>query len=117
MSNDDKKEFMASPYYSIIPINDQMVITHQRSVLPSKNRNSQLFSVPTSLESTAYVCSLGYDLFCTRIAPSSQFDILPTSFERSQIMFTIVGLVIALYVVKPWVETKKLKQKWFVKEK
>ncbi|KAL6942690.1 hypothetical protein ACO0RG_001651 [Hanseniaspora osmophila] len=115
MSNDDKKEFMASPYYSIVPINDQMVITHQRSVLQRGNEKAQLFSAPTSLESTAYVCTLGYDLFCTRIAPSSQFDILPTSFERSQIMFTILGLIIALYVVKPWVETKKLKQTWFVK--
>ncbi|SSD61393.1 related to ER membrane protein complex subunit 1 [Saccharomycodes ludwigii] len=114
MTDDDKKEFMASPYVGTIPINDNFVITHFREIIPVKTPH--LVSFPTNLESTSFVCSFGHDIFCTKVAPSSQFDVLPQNFERAQIIYTIIGLLVTLYFLKPFVENKNLKLKWLVKE-
>lgn len=113
MSNDDKKEFMAAPYLSGIPINDHAIISHYRSLLMGSN--SMLFSIPTNLESTSIVCNFGHDIFCTRISPSSQFDKLSPSFEKGKLISTILGLLFLCYFIRPLVDTKKLKSQWHVK--
>lgn len=114
MSDTDKQEFMASPYDPVIPINDHFVITHSRSVLPSEH--TFLFSIPTNLESTSIICSIGHDMFCTRISPSSQFDKLSTTFEKGNLGITIICLLILCYFLRPMVTQRKLKTKWLVKD-
>ncbi|SCU95540.1 LAFA_0G00892g1_1 [Lachancea sp. 'fantastica'] len=113
MSADDKKEFLNSPYVSAIPISDFTILTHHRRVLSGPS--SHLTSVPTNLESTSIVCSLGHDLFCTRVSPSSQFDKLKPSFQKGQLIATVVGLFVLCFFIRPMVDTKKLKTKWLVK--
>ncbi|SCV02898.1 LANO_0G00914g1_1 [Lachancea nothofagi CBS 11611] len=114
MTADDKKEFMFSPYASSIPINDHTILTHHKRVLSGPN--SYLASVPTNLESTSIVCSLGHDLYCTRISPSSQFDKLKPRFQKGNLLSTILGLLVTCFFVRPMVDTKKLKTKWLVKD-
>ncbi|CEP64288.1 Emc1p LALA0_S11e00738g [Lachancea lanzarotensis] len=113
MSADDKKEFLNSPYVSAIPVSDFTILTHHRRVLSGPN--SHLISVPTNLESTSIVCSLGHDLFCTKVTPSSQFDKLKPSFQKGQLISTVVGLFVLCFFIRPMVDTKKLKTKWLVK--
>lgn len=114
MSKDDQREFMASPYVSGIPVNDHFVLTHFRQVLSGPR--SKLTSIPTNLESTSIVCNLGHDLFCTRVAPSSQFDKLSPSFEKGKLVATVVGLLFICYFLRPLVDTKKMKGRWLVKD-
>ncbi|CAR29049.1 hypothetical protein ZYGR_0W00770 [Zygosaccharomyces rouxii] len=113
MSDDDKKEFMAMPYFSTLPINDHFIITHIRHLIMGSN--SKLISIPTNLESTSIVCSLGHDIFCGKIAPSGQFDIMSPTFEKGKLIATIVGLVFLCYFIRPSVEAKKLKSSWMVR--
>lgn len=114
MTKKDKEEFMASVYEPTIPINDFSVVSHLRQILPSDK--SKLISVPTNLESTSIICSIGNDIFCTRVSPSSQFDKLGASFEKSKVLFTIMGLFILCYILRPMVDQRKLKVKWLVKD-
>lgn len=114
MSQADKEEFMAAPYQPTIPINDQFVVTHFRYLVPSKD--AKLVSVSTNLESTSIVCSIGHDIFCTRISPSSQFDKLSASFEKGKLVATIAALLLACYILRPMVNQKKIKMKWLVKD-
>ncbi|SCU96432.1 LADA_0H00914g1_1 [Lachancea dasiensis] len=113
MSASDKKEFMMSPYVSAIPISDYTILTHHRRILSGPN--SLLTSVATNLESTSLVCSLGHDLYCSRVYPSSQFDQLKPSFQKFQLLSTIAGLLLICFFIRPIVDTKKLKTQWLVK--
>ncbi|EJS44572.1 YCL045C [Saccharomyces arboricola H-6] len=113
MTNDDKKEFMAAPYTPVIPINDNFVITHFRNLLPGSN--SKLISIPTNLESTSIICDLGHDVFCTRITPSGQFDLMSPTFEKGKLLITILILLVITYVIRPSVSNKKLKAQWLVR--
>lgn len=113
MTDADKKEFMAVPYLSTIPINDHFIITHSRSML--MGNNAQLVSIATNLESTSIVCDIGFDVFCSKISPSGQFDIMSPSFEKGKLLATIVGLVVLCYFLRPSVEASKLKKLWLVR--
>ncbi|SMN20108.1 similar to Saccharomyces cerevisiae YCL045C EMC1 Member of a transmembrane complex required for efficient folding of proteins in the ER [Maudiozyma saulgeensis] len=114
MSDDDKKEFMASPYISSIPINDNFIISHQRELIMSAN--SKLVSSPTNLESTSIICEIGKDVFCTRIYPSGQFDVMSPSFEKFQLFGTIFIVIVIVYYLRPTVANKKLKILWLIKD-
>lgn len=113
MTDDDKKEFMAMPYISMIPLNDYFVVTHSRSLLLGDN--SKLVSTATNLESTSVVCDIGHDIFCTKIYPSGQFDIMSPSFEKGKLIATIIILIMVCYFLRPSVEAAKLKRSWLVR--
>lgn len=113
MSEDDKKEFMMAPYFSSLPINDRFMITHTRHLIMGSD--SKLISIPTNLESTSIVCNLGHDIFCGRISPSGQFDMMSPTFEKGKLIATIVGLMFLCYFIRPSVESKKLKNSWMVR--
>ncbi|CCH58540.1 hypothetical protein TBLA_0A07500 [Henningerozyma blattae CBS 6284] len=113
MTDADKKEFMAAPYIPTLPINDHFVISHFRQILSGKN--GKLVSVPTNLESTSSVCLLGYDLFCTRITPSGPFDVLSPTFEKFNLLGTVILLVTLCLFLRPYVASRRLKTAWFVR--
>ena len=52
------------------------------------------------LESTSLVFAHGLDLFSTRVMPSGTFDILSDSFNKAQLVLTILGLTVGIIVVK-----------------
>ncbi len=59
------------------------------------------------------VFAYGHDLFFTRLAPSNTFDVLSKSFNKVQLVLTIVGLTIAILITKPIVERKQLRERWY----
>jgi ER membrane protein complex subunit 1 len=62
---------------------------------------SQVFATSTLLESTSLVVTFGIDLFAARVAPSKTFDILSEDFNKVQLILTLVGLLVALSIVRP----------------
>ncbi|SCU95088.1 LAMI_0F00914g1_1 [Lachancea mirantina] len=113
MTDADKKEFMALPYLCGIPINDQSILTHYRTFFPGSK--SSLLSIPTNLESTTLICDIGHDIFCTRLSPSLQFDMLSPSFEKGKLLSTVLGLLLICYFLRPMVNSNRLKTRWLVK--
>ena len=110
LSNDDKKEFMPIPYIPIIPINDYFTLSHSRELIMGPE--SKLVSSPTNLESTSFVCDIGHDIFCTRIMPSGQFDLMAPTFEKTKLVLTVLALVGVCIFLRPKVATKRLKLQW-----
>lgn len=113
MTDSDKKEVMAMPYISTLPLNDQFIITHSRALLMGET--AELISVATNLESTSIVCDIGHDIFCTKLHPSGQFDTMSPSFEKGKLLATILGLFVLSYFLRPMVESAQLKTQWLVR--
>lgn len=113
MTEVDKKEFMASPYIPAIPINDNFIISHDRDIISGPN--AKLVSVATNLESSSQVCLIGHDIFCTRITPSGPFDVISPSFEKVTLVTTVVVLIAVCFALRPFVNTKKLKDAWLIR--
>lgn len=97
-----------------------------------------IYSSPALLESTSIVLASGLDLFQTRVMPSGGFDVLPDSFNKFQLVLTILGLTAGIAVSKvrlplvsgamsrarltsvvcfdlsqPIVEKRKLRARWY----
>lgn len=68
---------------------------------------------PALLESTSLVFACGLDLFLTRVAPSNTFDVLNESFNKVQLVLTVSGLAAAIFITRPMVMRKKLREKWY----
>lgn len=72
-----------------------------------------LISTPTALESQSLVLAFGGpDVFFTRLTPSKGFDILPESFNRPLLSIVVVGLLVALFVVRNMSSQKLVKTGW-----
>lgn len=107
LSASDKEEFLI-PYEPVLPDDPKLVLSHAYTVL-----GADKFTVtPTLLESTALVAVHGLDIFSTRVTPSMAFDLLSTSFSKSQIVISILLLAAATVVVRPIVARKKLQRAW-----
>ena len=76
-------------------------------------RIKSITTSPSLLESTSLVFAYGLDLFSTRIAPSNTFDILSESFNKVQLVLTVVGLAVAILITKPIVRSKRVKERWY----
>lgn len=61
---------------------------------------SAIYSSPALLESTSIVLASGLDLFQTRVMPSGGFDVLPDSFNKLQLVLTIMGLTAGIVVTR-----------------
>ncbi|CEH18042.1 Uncharacterized conserved protein [Ceraceosorus bombacis] len=71
-----------------------------------------LVVAPAAIESTSLVAVLGLDWILVRIAPSGTFDMLNPTFNKPQLVLTIVALTVGLLVAKPMLATKTLKMRW-----
>jgi outer membrane protein assembly factor BamB len=110
LTNEEKQEFMLLSYDPILNLDDKSMISHKRQVLcPEK-----IVTVATNLESTSIVCSYGLDIFCTRVAPSSQFDKLTSSFDKVKLIASIAVMTFLVYFLRPIRESKLLKNLWVV---
>ncbi|KAF8598444.1 DUF1620-domain-containing protein [Ceratobasidium sp. AG-I] len=108
--NAEEQEEMLVQYDAVLPPDPRRVITHKNQILGVEH----LLTAPTLLESTSCVLSYGLDLFHTRVTPSGTFDLLGTGFNKVQLVLTIVGLTVAIVVVRPLVARKQLHARWYV---
>ncbi|KAL7412117.1 hypothetical protein BDY24DRAFT_393298 [Mrakia frigida] len=104
----DREEQLV-PYDPIINLDPKRTLSHAYELLGV----SSIVTSPALLESTSLVFAYGLDLFSTRVMPSGTFDILSDSFNKAQLLLTIMGLSVGIVAVKPIVERKKSKAKWF----
>lgn len=80
--------------------------------------NIQVFGIkriltsPALLESTSLVFAYGLDTFFTQSSPSRQFDVLSEDFSKSQLILTMVGLVVAIAIARPIVRRKRVNALW-----
>ena len=73
----------------------------------------KIVTSPALLESTSLVFAFGLDMFLTRVTPSSSFDVLSENFNKAQLVFTVLGLVIAIVITRPMVRRKQLRERWY----
>ncbi|KAG0371945.1 hypothetical protein BGX24_000952 [Mortierella sp. AD032] len=103
-----EKEEMLIPY-SPIPDDARLYLSYNLEVANIR----KIVTSPTLLESTTVVVAFGQDVFVTRHAPSKTFDILNEDFSKSQLMLTMVALVLVLFITKPMVVKKELRELWY----
>ncbi|KAG9089146.1 hypothetical protein FS749_001581 [Ceratobasidium sp. UAMH 11750] len=107
--NAEEQEEMLVQYDAVLPADTRRVITHKNQVLGIEH----IITSPTLLESTSCVLIYGLDLFHTRVTPSGTFDLLGAGFNKAQLVLTIVGLSVAIAIVRPLVRRKQLHAKWY----
>ncbi|SPO32395.1 related to EMC1 - member of a transmembrane complex required for efficient folding of proteins in the ER [Ustilago trichophora] len=103
----EAEEYMI-PYSPLISEDPKWVINH---IYPAANIQG-LTTGPALLESTAIVYAYGLDSFSTRVSPSGQFDVLQESFNKPQLLLTLVILSVGIVITRPMVRNKNLSLRW-----
>ncbi|CAE6440300.1 unnamed protein product [Rhizoctonia solani] len=103
------QEEMLFQYEPVLPPDTRRIVTHKNQVLGT----THIIAASTLLESTSCVLAYGLDLFHTRVTPSGTFDLLGAGFNKLQLLLTIVGLSVAIVVVRPLVARKQLHAVWY----
>ena len=97
-------------YNAVIEFDPKWYLTHFNEVLGIEH----MISSPSDMESTSLVFAYGLDVFGTRVAPSFAFDILGPSFNKVQLVLTVVALTAGVFVVAPLIARKQTNQLWQV---
>jgi len=56
----------------------------------------------------------GFDIFCVRVSPENNFDLLQENFNYALLFLFIGGLAVALVVVRKYVENKTRHEKFLL---
>lgn len=107
-TNEEQEEWLVQ-YDPVTPDDPKRVLSHTYHVHNVRN----ILTSPALLESTSLVFAYGLDLFSSRVAPSSTFDVLSESFNKAQLVITLAGLALAIVVTKPMVGRKRLRERWY----
>ncbi|EIN05678.1 DUF1620-domain-containing protein [Punctularia strigosozonata HHB-11173 SS5] len=105
----EEQEEWLIQYDPLLPDDPRRVLSHNYDV----EKVRRIITSPALLESTSLVFAYGLDLFSTRTAPSKTFDVLNENFNKVQLVLTITGLAVAIFVTKPMVQRKRLREKWY----
>jgi len=107
-TSQESEEFLIQ-YDPLLPDDSRKVLSHNYDVAHARS----IITAPALLESTSLVFVYGLDLFLTRVAPSNTFDVLNESFNKVQLVLTVMGLAAAILVTRPMVMRKNLREKWY----
>jgi len=105
---EEQEEFLV-PYEPVLTNDPKRVLSHHYEVANIQ----RIVTSPALLESTSLVFAYGLDMFLTRVAPSSTFDVLNENFNKVQLVLTVSGLALAIMFTKPMVRRKQLREKWY----
>jgi len=86
-------------YLPVLDFDPKWYLNHKRELHGIKF----ILSRPSVLESTSVVFAYGFDVFGTRISPSSSFDILGKEFNKVQMLITVAALAVGVLFVAPLV--------------
>lgn len=98
----------------LMPLNPLVYL----NLVDSISHNTTLFSpqhvhaTSTLLESTSVVTVLGVDLFFTRVMPSKAYDMLATDFNKPLLLLIILGMGLAVVILRRMYYKQKLSQGW-----
>ncbi|KAF9516661.1 hypothetical protein BS47DRAFT_1340546 [Hydnum rufescens UP504] len=102
-------EELLTPYDPVVGDDPRHVLSHSSEVAGIRH----IITSPALLESTSLVFAYGLDLFFTRVAPSGTFDVLSVTFNKLQLVLTVLGLAVAILVTRPIVQRQQLRQRWY----
>lgn len=98
-----------TPYLAYLDIGGFWYLSHARDV----GSITRIQTRGTDLESNSLVFAFGpLDMFGTRVAPSLEFDVLGKSFDKPQLLMTLVALLVAVLAMEPWVKEKQVNYLW-----
>lgn len=104
-------DFRMLPYEPIIKSVGTQVVNHVDKFIPT--RDTKLLVKETDLESTSIICAVNdLNYFCSNIQPSLSYDVLSSNFDKTKLLLTMAVLLVAYYVTKPFVASKKLNAQW-----
>jgi len=63
-------------------------------------------SFATRFESTTEILAFGFDIFCTKLSPENNFDLLQENFNYTLLFLFIGGLAIGAIIIKNIVKGK-----------
>ena len=95
-------------YSPVLELDPKMYLTHAREVLGI----NKLISTPSILESTSLVFGFGHDVFGTKVSPSGSFDLLGKSFNKVQLLLTVVALAAGTSAMAPLVIRRQTEARW-----
>ncbi|KAI9713682.1 MAG: hypothetical protein M1828_001371 [Chrysothrix sp. TS-e1954] len=95
-------------YIPALHFDPKWYLNHKEELQDVKN----MMTTPTGLESTSLVFAYGHDLFGTKVSPSFAFDILGSSFNKVQLILTVVALTVGVFFVAPLVTRKQTNMLW-----
>jgi len=102
------KEEVLPPYLPVVQLRPTDVLTYYHSL----GQVDGIISSPTALESTSLVLTYGLDLFFTPVQSAKAYDVLSPGFNYV-LLYTSVGVVVALWVVTSfWASRKALQDRW-----
>ena len=104
-----QQEEMLMPYDPILPADPRWVVSHTLDLVGA----SAIATASTLLESSALVVVYGHDVFAALVTPSGSFDVLSPTFNRLQLLLTLVGLAAGIVVTRPMVRQKQLRSRWY----
>lgn len=97
------------PYLAYLDIGGFWYLSHARDV----GNITRIQTRGTDLESNSLIFAFGpLDIFGTRVAPSQEFDVLGKSFDKPQLLMTLVALMVAVLAMEPWVKQKQVNFLW-----
>jgi hypothetical protein len=105
-SKDDQEEQLFP--YGPIPDDKRLFLTYGLDVA----HITSIITNPSLLESTSLVFAYGLDTFFTRSSPSRQFDVLSEDFSKIQLLLTISGLAVCIWITGPMVRKKRVNTLW-----
>lgn len=84
---------------------------------PSYNQTidsaTSILSAAAGLESQSLVLAYGgADVFFTRLSPSKGFDLLPDSFNKILLTAVVIGLLVAVSVIRTMGKKKLINMAW-----
>lgn len=92
----------------MIEFDPKWYLNHKEEILGVKD----IIATPANLESTSLIFAYGHDLFGTRVSPSFAFDVLGNSFNKIQLILTVVALTVAVFFVAPLIARKQTNALW-----
>ena len=97
------------PYDAVLPTDPRWVVSHTLDLVGA----AAIATTSTLLESSGLVVAYGHDIFAALVAPSGAFDVLSPTFNRLQLLLTLVGLAAGIVVTRPMVRSKQLRSRWY----
>lgn len=111
-SKDFQDDFRMMPYEPVVPKNNFQVLNHKHQLFLDSNTD-QILMKPTELESTSVVCFVNkFNIFCNVIQPSLSYDLLSENFDKFKLILTILALLAAYLITKPFVFSRRLNAHW-----
>lgn len=96
------------PYHPEIAVNGPSFITLYNRI----ERLRGIETHPATLESSTLVFAYGLDLYFVRMQPSRGFDMVPDDFPHALLVFMVIGLALALSVLRKVIQRRTLRLTW-----